>query len=422
MFAQRDGQTSLQTSQWRLVGVMQESTPRWSQPIKLTVILLLLGLALYLLYRFRAVITPLILAIILAYVVSPLVKFFEGKLHLQRVLAILAAYLTLLILLVAIPSLLIPTLASQAANLNVDLQRYLTQIEELLAYRTTIAGQTLDVQAALKQVVGSVQGLIEPVFSRTLEFAIEAISSLVWVVFVLIISFYLVKDSESLNEWFEGLVPPLYKSDYFHLRGEISEIWAAFFRGQLVLALVVATIFSIAGFILGLPFALVMGLLAGLLEFLPSVGHGIWMVTASLLALFAGSTWLPIPNWAFMLLIIGLHLFYQQFDLNYLIPRIIGRRVHLSPLVVILGIVTGALLAGVLGIVLAAPSIASLRVLGRYVYANLVDQDPFPTIDIAHTLPPPNPRWWRKSSSPASLPASAEPQAEGTTDKPDNPQ
>jgi predicted PurR-regulated permease PerM len=157
---------------------------------------------------------------------------------------------------------------------------------------------------------------------------------------------------------------------------------------------VVAVIFTIIGFILGLPFALAMGVFAGLMEFLPSIGHGIWLVVASLLALFAGSTWLPLPNWAFMLVVIGLHLVYQQFDLNYLIPRIIGHSVHLPPLVVILGIVTGAVLAGVLGIPLAAPTIASARVLGRYVYANLFDLDPF-AASAAPPLPPPNPRWWR---------------------------
>lgn len=96
-----------------------------------------------------------------------------------------------------------------------------------------------------------------------------------------------------------------------------------------------------------------------------------------------------------MLIVIGLHLVYQQFDLNYLIPRIIGRSVHLPPLVVILGIVTGAALAGVLGILLAAPTIASARVLSRYLFANLFDLDPFATSAVP-LLPPPNPRWWRK--------------------------
>jgi predicted PurR-regulated permease PerM len=124
-----------------------------------------------------------------------------------------------------------------------------------------------------------------------------------------------------------------------------------------------------------------MGILAGLLEFLPSVGHAIWLIIASILALFVGSTWLPLPNWVFMLIIIGLHAAFTQFDLNYLIPRIIGRRVHLHPMVVILGIVVGALTAGILGILLAAPTIASAGVVGRYIYANIFNLDPFPSKD-----------------------------------------
>ena len=122
-----------------------------------------------------------------------------------------------------------------------------------------------------------------------------------------------------------------------------------------------------------------MGLLAGLLEFLPSIGHGIWLFLASILTFSLGSSWIPLPNWAVMLILIGLHIIFQQFDLNYLIPRIIGRSVHLPPLVVILGIVIGAITAGVIGIPLAAPTISSIRIIGRYIYANIFDLDPFPT-------------------------------------------
>jgi predicted PurR-regulated permease PerM len=107
-----------------------------------------------------------------------------------------------------------------------------------------------------------------------------------------------------------------------------------------------------------------------------------------IIALFLGSTWLRI-NWAFMIIVIGLHIIFEQFELNYLIPRISGRSVHLPPLVVILGIVAGALIAGVLGIFLAAPTIASARVFGRYIFANLFDMEPFP-INPAPLLPPPN--------------------------------
>jgi len=130
-----------------------------------------------------------------------------------------------------------------------------------------------------------------------------------------------------------------------------------------------------------------MGVLAGLLEFLPSLGHGIWLAIAALLTLFRGSTWLPLPNWIVALIVIGLHSVFQQVDLNILIPTIIGRRVRLHPLFVILGIVAGATLAGVLGIFLAAPTIASMRLLGRYLQARLFDLEPFnlePMLELAH--------------------------------------
>jgi predicted PurR-regulated permease PerM len=286
---------------------------------------------------------------------------------------------------------IIPLLANQVSGLNLDIQLFVRSINKFLGRRIYIAGQPFDLEAIFQQVVGAMQ----PVYGRTLGFAVEVVTSVVWVIFIIVIAFYLIKDYQALRNWLENLVPPQYRADYVRLRGEIHIIWSAFFRGQLMLALVVASLFTVIGAVLGLPFSLAMGIFAGLLEFLPSVGHGIWLVTASLLALFVGSSWIPVANWVFMLVVIGLHLFYQQFDLNYLIPRIIGRSVHLPPLVVILGIVSGAILAGVLGIMLAAPTIASARVVGRYIYANLFDLEPFPALpDTA--LPPPNPRWWRK--------------------------
>ena len=373
-----------------------EGRPRWPYQTKLTISLLLLALILYLLARFSVVIPPFILAVILAYILNPIVNLIERRLHLHRILAILLSYILLLIVIASLPAVIIPILGSQFSEFNLDFQLIINNLRALLAHEYVVAGYTLDAAILFEQVIGALQGLIEPVVGQTLELAVSVISSIVWIIFILVVAFYLIRDGNKLRQWFEDHVPPAYRQDFIYLRDRINEIWGAFFRGQLLLALVVAIIFTLTGFILGLPFALAMGVLAGLLEFLPSIGHGIWLVIAALVALFLGSTWtwIPLPNWAFMLIIIGLHLFFQQFDLNYLIPRIIGRSVHLPPLVVILGIVAGAVLAGVMGIPLAAPTIASARVLSRYIFANLFDMS-LPEI-VAPPLPPPNPRWWKR--------------------------
>ncbi len=374
---------------------MSNLRPRWSSRTKLTIVIAVAALCVYMLFRFSEVLAPMALAIILAYVLSPAVGLVQARFNFKRTPATILVYLFLIVVLIALLVAIIPPLAAQFTGLNVDIQRFSQSIEAALDGSFLIAGQVVEVGVLYQQLIGSLQGILEPLFGQTLGLAFDVLSSFVWIIFIFVVSFYLIKDGPSLRDWLERIVPPMYRSDYKRLRDEINQIWAAFFRGQLILAIVVTLMFTVFGFVLGLPFALAMAVFAGLMEFLPSVGHAIWLFVASLLAYFLGSTWIPLPNWAYMLLIIGLHLVFEQFDLNYLIPRIIGRRVHLPPLVVILGIVSGAVLAGVLGILLAAPTIASARVLARYIYANLFDMEPFPESS-ASPLPAPNPQWWQK--------------------------
>jgi predicted PurR-regulated permease PerM len=352
--------------------------PRWSIASKILAGVALLALFTYLLFRFSLIIPPLILAAILAYVLSPVAGALQARLRIRRGPATLLTYLILLGLASLIPALFIPSLVQQLSDLNVNVQEIATSIEGFLSHDLIVAGYRFNVSQLATPVLEAMRGLAEPVFGRTLGIAFDVITSFVWAVFIVVVSFYLVKDSARLRAWAEALPPPTYRADMRRLTGEINEVWGAYFRGQLVLAVVVSVILTIVSVAVGLPYALAMGALAGLLEFLPSIGHGIWLFTASILMFFQGSVWLPIPNWAAMLLVIGLHLVFEQVDLNYLIPRIIGRRVRLHPLVVILGIVAGATVAGVLGIVLAAPTIASARVLGRYTYARIFDLEPFP--------------------------------------------
>ena len=187
----------------------------------------------------------------------------------------------MLTILVLIPVAFLPPLGEQITDLNLDFQLLLQQLEELLGHRYVIAGQTIDGAAIFNQVVSVVQEIVQPLFGETLGFAFDLISSLVWMVFIFVVSFYLVKDNASVIEWLDQLPPPDLRADFKRLRQEIYQIWAAFFRGQLILGTVVATLFTVIGFAIGLPFAFAMGVLAGLLELIPSIGQGIWFNAGS---------------------------------------------------------------------------------------------------------------------------------------------
>jgi len=350
----------------------------WSSTTKAIIVVALALILVALAVVLREIVAPLLLAGILAYLLTPLSRILEQRLRIGRGRATGLVYLLLLAVLVVALAVLIPLVVEQLAKLNLDLQTTMADVETLLGREIVLAGFRFDIGQLLTQSAQALSGVLEPVFGRTLGFAFDLLSSVLWIVFIIIVAFYFVRDRRQLAQSFDALWPAALRPEAVQLRQDIDLVWRAFFVGQILLALVVASLFAVIGVVVGLPFPLAMAVLAGLLEFVPSLGHGIWMVSAALLMLTHGSTWLPIPPWAAAVLIVALHLVFQQVDLNYLIPRLVGRRVRLHPAVVIVGVFAGAIAAGVLGVVLAAPTIASARVVGRFLRAHLYDGEAAP--------------------------------------------
>jgi predicted PurR-regulated permease PerM len=243
-----------------------------------------------------------------------------------------------------------------------------------------VSGFSFEVRELVRQITAALTDFATSVATQSVSFVLDAAKVLLLVVFTFVIGFYLTRDANLVVDWLRGLTPPDYRSDVEALMIEINGVWSAFFRGQLLLSVIVTIILTILCAILGLPRPLLLGVWGGLLEFLPSIGHTIWGVTVVVIALVAGSTYLPLPNALFALVVFGAYVAFAQFDLNFLIPNIIGRHVRLHPVIIILGVILGASIGGFLGVALAAPTIASLRVIMRYIYANLFDLDPFPMV------------------------------------------
>ncbi len=351
---------------------------RWDKTTKVVVVVLLIALAAAAIYAFRIVFVPLVIGAIVAYALTPVVGFVKRKLRLPHGLATGIVYL--LGLAIVIPLLVIsaPWVIDRVLFVRDELIRFVVYLNTVGTF--SVAGFEISVSELSGEISRALRDVISRAAAESIGLLFNAAELVLLVVFTFLIAFYLTRDAERFVETLSGLVPSEYREDALRLLEEIDQVWAAFLRGQVTLALVGGVILTAVSAALGLPQPILLGVLGGLMEFLPSVGHAIWLITASLLALISGSTTLPVSNLVFLLIVIGAHIIYTQLDLNFLIPRIIGREVHLHPMVVILGIIIGAKVGGVLGMVLAAPTIASLRVIGRYVYARLLDLDPFPMV------------------------------------------
>jgi predicted PurR-regulated permease PerM len=113
-------------------------------------------------------------------------------------------------------------------------------------------------------------------------------------------------------------------------------------------------------------------------ELIPNLGPILAAIPAVIVALIQGSTVLPVSNWVFALIIIGFYILMQQFENSFVVPRVLGGAVDLHPLIVMVGVLVGANVAGIIGALLAAPIIATGREIIRYLYRKILGVSPFP--------------------------------------------
>ncbi|MCB8966525.1 MAG: AI-2E family transporter [Chloroflexota bacterium] len=373
------------------------NSPIWSDSSKRLVVLVLLLLISLLLYRVRLLLLPFVMAMVLAYLIDPGVNALSKRLRVPRLVAIILIYLLIIAVLILIPVRAIPPIVVQVNAFLNNVPRYLQELGDFLQQPIIVANFEIPIDdLPLEQLYAGISSnlinIIQTLGGRSLSLlgsiASATISTVGWTVMVLFLSFYLVKDHELMFQAIMDLVPESYKGDIYLLSEQVSITWNAFLRGQLVLCLVMATIVFVLALLLNLPNPLTLALIAGFAEFLPTVGPVLAAVPAALIALFQSDvSWIGhfmTPFW-FMVVILSVYGIIFQLENYYLVPRIMGHHLRLHPLVVILGAVAGASVAGLLGILLAAPVLATVRLIFLYIYCKLTDRPPFPLLVVGET-------------------------------------
>lgn len=364
----------------------ETSSPEWQPGTRLVVGVLLILAACLLLYQLRQFVIPLALSLLMAYVLYPLVVRLQRRLRSRRWVATGMVYLVLLLALAGTTTGLglaasqaVTSLANYLAGLSGQIP---TQIEALTDLQFSLGPWTLDLSTInLDPLVQSLSAALSPLLSQTgtlLSGLVEVTAAAVGTtLFVLVVSFYLLLDFEHLPEHLLRLVPPGHLEDARRLMRESSGIWQAFLRGQLLMGLAVGTATAVILSILGVRFALGLGLIAGILEFVPVFGPWITGLISVLVAVFQDGNFWGLNPLGFALLVLAASILIQQVENNILYPRIIGHSLNLNPLVVLLALLAAGTLAGVVGLLLAAPTVATLRLLISYLYWKVVGVEAF---------------------------------------------
>lgn len=375
-------------------------SPLWDKPTKVIVVIFALVAFLLLLWRFQSLIAMLIIAAILGYLLEPIINFIDRRTSLNRGLIILLVYVTLAAAVLGGFFALgfasyqqIASLIELMPGLIQDVTETISSLvnrTEMLEFGPIIINPSI---VPWDRITEQLLGLADPVLSQgttvVSRLATSTVRTVFNLIFIFIVSLYLARDLPGLGDYISGFAQqPGYREDAERLMPELSRVWRAYLRGQIILSLVIFVVVWLGLTILGVQNSLALGLLAGLLEFVPTVGPVVSAVVAVLVAVFQPANFLGLASWQYALLVLGLMIVIQQLENHFLVPRIVGGALDLHPIIVIVSVLMGAALAGILGAILAAPIVASLKVLGQYTWRKLFDLPPFAEEEPPEQPPP----------------------------------
>ena len=364
----------------------QQPSPHWGSTTKLVLGLTIVAIIAAMLVSFRGIIGPLILAFVLAYLFHPVAGRFSRFAHIPWRTAVSLIYLLLIIMLVLSLTFAGLAIVQQVQSLIGVVQRFITQLPTIaseLSTRTYAIGpfildfSTFDLTSLANQLLAWIQPILGQLGGLVGTLAASALTTLGWLVFVILVSYFILADASQFSTELVHVDIPGYNVDVRRLGQELGKTWNAFLRGQLIILLLILVSYTLLMTILGVHYAIAIALLAGLARFIPYIGPlTTWTVTV-LVAFFQGSNNFGLPPLHYAILAVACAIILDQIFDNLIGPRIIGETLGVHPAAVLVAAIIGFNLIGIVGLVLAAPVLASLKVLGRYTTRKMLDLDPW---------------------------------------------
>ncbi len=328
----------------------------------------------WLFYLLAPVLTPFVAAALLAYMGDPLADRLQ-QLKMPRTLAVVTVFLITFLVLALLLLLLGPLVRTQVGALFEALPSIANEIEQvwlptLLRWMNVESGDNVGIGAFLARysdMVGSWSGTILVSVGKSGGALAAAVLSLF---LIPILTFYMLRDWDIIMLHLGALIPDSQRETVFELARETDSVLSAFLRGQVLVMAALAIIYSAGLGLVGLKFAIAIGVVSGLVSFVPYLGFVFGITLAGLTVALE-----PNPLWQ-IFGVVATFTVAQLIEGSFLTPKLVGDRIGLHPVVVIFAVVAGGQLFGFFGILLALPAAAVLSVLIRFAYHRYLKEHP----------------------------------------------
>lgn len=326
---------------------------------RLLILLIAASGVIVLLYLVRGVLVPFALAAVVAYVSNPLVQAFESR-QIPRSGAIVLVYVIFAVVGGLTLYVGVPLLAAEVEEMLANLP----QARDLSDYTRGTAASVLPLRAShlLRTILSAgaqrVEVLLAQLVARSLEVILALLARTFTILLVPFLAFYFLRDTEKIQRWFLSLLPPARRQEVLVLAQRLNELMGAFLRGQLIVAAIVGLLISVGLASLKVKYALVIGTVAAVFEFIPYFGPVVAAVPAVLFAFVQSPA---TALWAVVLVVV-----VHQVEGAVLQPQVMSGSMDLHPLTVIFSILVGGELLGIWGMFLAVPAAASLKLIIGY--------------------------------------------------------
>lgn len=372
-------------------------SPKWSTNTKLIIGLTIVAVIAFMLAQVRGIIGSLIVSFMLAYLLHPIVVFLRRKTRLSWRMASTLVFLVVVILIIGLLTATGVAVVSQFQNLIAVIQQFITDlptiVEDLINQDYVISipyinyefdlGEyvsqlNIDVLALSEQLLSVLQPMLGQAGSVLATVASSAFGVVTGLFFILIIAYFILAETEQGVFSLEGFEDTGYIHDLKRMGREVSYIWNAFLRGQFVIFIISVILYLILLSILGVRNVLALAFISGLAKFVPYIGPFITAITTAIVAFFQPDNYFGLEPYAFgLLVVIAAVLIDQIFD-GVVTPRIMGTSLGVHPAAVLVSAIIAAQMIGIVGLLLAAPVLATLQLIARYTGRKMLDQDPWP--------------------------------------------